>query len=227
MLAYATPRLTFVVTVATFNIRHGLGRDGAVDLGRTAAALTATRAGLVALQEVDRFLPRSGGVDQTEELAARTGMSGIFFPTLARGRGHYGLAVLADEPVEGHLEELPRVAGEEPRGMVILPWRGVHVVATHLAQRGEARDRQTEALAARAAALPPPVLVLGDLNQGLRTLTPLRDAGFHGGPHRATFSWGRQIDHVLVGPGLRLVDVRTVATAASDHLPLVAEIEVF
>ncbi|MGH2729475.1 MAG: endonuclease/exonuclease/phosphatase family protein, partial [Actinomycetota bacterium] len=52
--------------VATFNVRHGLGRDDALDLKRTAAVIARTAADIVALQELDRNLARSEFVDQPE-----------------------------------------------------------------------------------------------------------------------------------------------------------------
>ncbi len=46
----------------TYNIQYGKGRDGRVDLSRIADEVSG--ADLIALQEVDRFWPRTGNVDQ-------------------------------------------------------------------------------------------------------------------------------------------------------------------
>jgi endonuclease/exonuclease/phosphatase family metal-dependent hydrolase len=71
------------VRLATYNLLHGLDlRRGTVDLDATAAAIAALDADVVAVQEVDRGLPRSGGVDQVAELAARLGGTGVFAPAL-------------------------------------------------------------------------------------------------------------------------------------------------
>ena len=52
--------------IATFNILHGRSPDdGRVDLDRYVAALGAIDADVVALQEVDRYQPRSAGADLT------------------------------------------------------------------------------------------------------------------------------------------------------------------
>ena len=51
----------------TYNIRYGLGQDQRFDLARIAA--TVEGADVIALQEVERFWPRSGMVDQAAELA--------------------------------------------------------------------------------------------------------------------------------------------------------------
>lgn len=51
----------------TYNIQYGLGQDGRYDLERTAAAVSG--ADVIALQEVERFWPRSGMVDEVAEMA--------------------------------------------------------------------------------------------------------------------------------------------------------------
>jgi endonuclease/exonuclease/phosphatase family metal-dependent hydrolase len=91
-----------------------------VDLEAAAEAVAALGADVVALQEVDRGLPRTGGVDQVAELAARTGLHGVFAPALlgdpdtrwtavgdgdAGGAG-YGVGLLSRVP----LRDVRRVA---------------------------------------------------------------------------------------------------------------------
>lgn len=53
--------------LVTYNIQYGTGRDGVVDLRRIADALGG--ADVIALQEVERFWPRSGNIDQAQALA--------------------------------------------------------------------------------------------------------------------------------------------------------------
>ena len=60
--------------ILTYNIHHGEGLDGRIDLPRIAAVIAAQRPDLVALQEVDRNARRSGGVDQAAELGRLTGL---------------------------------------------------------------------------------------------------------------------------------------------------------
>ena len=72
--------------VATFNMLHGMDLatgDGS-DLEATAAVIEGLGADVVALQEVDRGLPRSGGVDQVAHLCAvlGPGWEGVFAPAL-------------------------------------------------------------------------------------------------------------------------------------------------
>src|SRR5690606_35287485 len=55
---------------------------------------------LVSLQEVDKGTTRSGGIDQTAELSARTGLAGYFAKARVFQGGDYGVAILSKLPVE-------------------------------------------------------------------------------------------------------------------------------
>lgn len=111
------------VRVVSWNVLHGRDYErGVVDLDACAAAVGSLGADVVALQEVDRYQDRSDGVDQVKELAARTGMHGVFAPALYGspedqwepfvkpdhgGRG-YGIGMLSRYPIMGHvIERLP------------------------------------------------------------------------------------------------------------------------
>jgi endonuclease/exonuclease/phosphatase family metal-dependent hydrolase len=214
--------------VVTFNIRHGRGTDGVVDLDRTASVIRAMGADLIALQELDRNFPRSGRVDQPAVLAELIGMQMAFFPTVVDGNRSYGVALAAREAVDARFEPLPRIAHEEPRGVVVGRSSGMTVLATHLSTERWARAAQTRALARLARDAPPPVVVLGDLNQRSWSwsLVALRAAGLHGDR-----SWrGRArslggIDHVFAGRGARVVGTWTRPTTASDHPAIGAVVE--
>ena len=214
--------------VATFNVHHCQGLDGRVDIARIAGVMSETGAELIALQELDRHLPRSGLVDQPAALESATGMSIFFHPTLTRTRGDYGIAIAARAPVEASFEPLPQIADEEPRGLLATTYRGISVIATHLSRDRKASAAQIAALAATAAGMTPPVLMLGDLNAEVAALGPLEDAGLvpcAGVPTMPARRPRRQIDHVLAGPGLALSGGWSIPTDASDHRPLVADVE--
>lgn len=218
------------LTVATFNIHHGEGTDGRLDLERTAAAIVATRAELIALQELDRGFGRSNRVDQPAELAKLTGLGLHFFPTVRRGGGEYGIALASSDDLIVDVRTLPRRGEEEPRGAIQTGWRDVRVIGVHLATQRAARRLQAPALVEMAAPSSGPVVVLGDLNATHRELRRLRDDGLVAGPGRdptvRSRVGGRRIDHVLAGGGARVLRTWTIPADASDHLPLVARIEV-
>jgi endonuclease/exonuclease/phosphatase family metal-dependent hydrolase len=100
--------------VVSYNIRHGQGMDGRVDLERIARILESLRPDLVALQEVDRGCTRSGDADQAAVLGRRLGLHHAFAAFMEYQGGEYGLAVLSRHPVEEvRRHVLP--PGAEPR----------------------------------------------------------------------------------------------------------------
>jgi endonuclease/exonuclease/phosphatase family metal-dependent hydrolase len=237
------------VRVATFNIHHGDGFPGGVDLDRTARAIAATGGRLVGLQEVDRhFGERTGFVDQAGRLAERLGMTAVFGanidrppPTPGAPRRQYGNAILSAYPVSTWTNTLlPRPEGGEQRGLlqavVAVDGAAVSVFATHLQyDSASERQAQADAVAAVVAATPGPRVLLGDLNARpasveVRRLTAvLVDAWPVAGSGRGdTFSAvlpRARIDYVLSSADLVARAAAVVRSWASDHRPLAATLE--
>jgi len=217
-----------VLSVATFNIHHGRGRDGRVDLERTAAVIRAMQPDLVALQELDVEMGRSGGIDQPRVLGGAIGMEVHFFPTLTVGDAQYGIGLAARDELWCNFEELPRVGEDERRIVVIARWRDLTVVSTHLSRVAEARALQTGALAKIAGEQDGPTIVLGDLNQTAGELTSMMNVGFKRARPRTPLRWWLRphpkVDHILVKPPLSARRARLVPTRWSDHSAVVAEI---
>jgi endonuclease/exonuclease/phosphatase family metal-dependent hydrolase len=223
MLAYEHP-YPASMRVATFNVHHCEGRDGRVDTDRIARVVTEIGADVIALQELDLGLERTGFVNQPEELAAATGMTVEFHSLLQSGEGRYGIALAATEPFRSEKILLPRLATEEPRAALVARWRETTFIGTHLSRSRRARRAQIGALAALTKRVDRPVVVMGDLNEPPAGLGPLLDAGLTG-PPRTLLGPGRRIDHILAGPGLRITGFEVLRTRASDHPALVADLE--
>lgn len=139
----------------------------------TAAAITALRPDVVALQEVQDRPPTLP--NQAAALATASGMTSVFAPAVAFRGGHEGLAILSRFPVRAQVATpLPHATAEEARvllsvaietGLAAPTW--VHT--THLNYRlhhGREREDQVMAIADVVAARPDdvPQIVLGDFN---------------------------------------------------------------
>lgn len=218
-----------MLRIATFNVHHGRGNDGKVDLERTASTILETAADLVALQELDRDVRRSGHVDQPARLQELTGMVVRFFPTAHYGGGEFGLGVAMKERWESHPQLLPRTPFDRRHGVIRVRVGDVEVLATHLSRMLPSRLVEVSRLFSICRQLRSPKVVLGDFNMSGPGLTSMRLAGVaKTGGLQPTFPSerpSRQPDHVLVSTDLRTVRAFTVESAASDHLPLVVEVE--
>jgi len=227
----------------TYNIRNGRGRDNRVDLDRIASVIASYAPDVVALQEVDVGRPRSGGVDQTAYLANRLDMSATFGATIEHGAGErYGLATLTRLPLLGARRlSLPAQLvrrRSEPRCALVTrlawpaPGHELDIVNTHLSVLPGERPAQVAAIAGDLEA--DEVLVVGDFNctpwsSAFRTLCGgLRPAT------RRVRSWPARLpvlalDHILFRGPLEVVHAGPwtagAARHASDHLPVVAELE--
>ena len=213
------PRPVPQLVIATFNVHHCEGLDGRIDLERIADVVTRTGASVVALQELDEHMKRSGGVDQPAELSRLTGLHIGFVPTLQRGGGSYGIGLATKDKVVWRPHELPLVGDEEPRAAIVATMPGLTIVAAHLSLQPGPRATQTQALADLVRDLEGPIVLLGDLNQPRRTLTPLFEAGLDSPrwPRKTLVRRFAQRDHVLAGRGARVGRRRVIRTRASDH----------
>lgn len=143
----ATPNLK----VLTYNIHHGEGTDGKLDLERIAKVIRDSEADLVALQEVDQNVGRSGQVDQPAKLAELAGYPyWAFVASIPLDQGKYGNAVLSKWKFDKtSFVALPivNVRGAEQRSallsVVTVPDAGSPLVfiATHFDHRRPHEDR--------------------------------------------------------------------------------------
>src|ERR1043166_5626 len=85
--------------VMTYNIHHGEGIDGKVDVLRIADVIKREQADIVALQEVDKGVARTERRDLPAELAALTGLTCVFSNNFHYQGGEYGNAVLTHFPI--------------------------------------------------------------------------------------------------------------------------------
>ena len=228
------------IRVISYNIHHGEGLDGKVDLKRIADVLMAESPDVVALNEVDQGTRRTKGVDMPAELAALTKMEAVFIKNIDFEGGGYGNAVLTRLPIrrqENH--KLPSHYKGEQRGVLELELGDADekepliFLCTHLDYRPEDHERMAsvktiEDVAARHKDWP--TILAGDLNARPDSAVlgefgkTWKRANAEPIPTFPAAEPKNQIDYVLVRPPARweTVEARVLEDAiASDHRGIV------
>jgi endonuclease/exonuclease/phosphatase family metal-dependent hydrolase len=233
--------------VLTYNIHHGEGTDGKLDLARIARVINEQKPDLVAVQEVDVNTQRTGGVDQAAELAKLTGLHVVFGKSIDYRGGQYGNAVLSRFPIDKHaVHPLPGKPEAERRTaleVVVRPWEGgpaLTFVGTHLDHTRDETDRLRQADEINrlftTVERRGPLILAGDLNATPTAETISRftahwtDAAGKAGaaPTIPAGNPRSRIDYVLLRPAdqWRVVETSVVPeSVASDHRPVLAVVE--
>jgi endonuclease/exonuclease/phosphatase family metal-dependent hydrolase len=238
------PSSAATLRVMSYNIQHGRGMDGKVDLERIAEVIKEAKAEIVALQEVDRGVARTDRRDLPAELAKLTGMEVFFDKNIPHQDGEYGNAVLTRFPILQRTNtHLRMLRPHEQRGVIQLildvHGRKVLFMNTHIDYRREDSERlenvaQFKEILAGYPGMP--VIFCGDFNdlpgsrthKGMKAL--LADAWEMAGESDGfTFRADnpvRRIDYIWISPEMvKPLKLWVPSTLASDHLPLVAELQ--
>lgn len=235
--------------VLCYNIHYGQGMDGEYNIPRLADAIKAAKPDLVALQEVDVGVLRSGRVHQLQKLGELTGLTARFGPTQHYEGGLFGNAVLTRLPILDELiQPLPYTDATPerqtyPRGALVITVQApdgkpLRFISTHF-QHNVPEDRVEEAKAINK--------LFADSTDKLRTILagdfnakpeeePIRileERWLHAmdesrAPSAPSVNPKSRIDYILYRPrtDFRLVSSEVLPEAmASDHRPVLAVIE--
>jgi endonuclease/exonuclease/phosphatase family metal-dependent hydrolase len=238
------------LVVVTYNVHKCIGGvDRRYNPERVCNAIGQLAPDFLLLQEVDEGAKRSRMHRQVDIIGDDLGLRHrTWFPNhFMRGGGSYGNAILSRFPLVDTQNIDLTVAGRKARSVLHAKFRvpvrrrlrTVHVFNMHLGLLERDRRSQLEkfmnahpfaGLHART-----PIIVGGDFNDVWGTIGPelLGPAGFRGptSRHRTFPAWApmRALDAVYVRGDVVLEDVTTGksigARTASDHLPLVAKLE--
>ncbi len=222
-----------------YNIHHGEGLDGRIDIKRIAEVISREKPDLVALQEIDKKCTRSGKIDIAEELGTLLGMEYRFGKAMDFQGGEYGLAVLSKIIItETIRHQLPK--GDEPRCALEIKVqlenysKPVSFVSIHNSWNSEyVREKQINALLKSLGEIDHPVVLAGDFNakHSDEPMKLLQRAGWkilaresknksylEGGNSTIDFFVIRDFPKALVK--YRKIDEKV----ASDHKPIFVEI---
>jgi endonuclease/exonuclease/phosphatase family metal-dependent hydrolase len=240
------------VRVMTYNVHSCIGTDGRHDPRRIARVIAHYHPDIIALQELDAGNPRSGGTHQAMRIAELLRLEYHFHAVREADDSGFGNAILSRFPLKvlraGGLPAKAARRGSETRGALWVEADAdgipVQILNTHLGLWPRERLEQARALAGprwlggRRREIP--LIVCGDLNcgPGSPAYAALRqdlfDCQLQLKNHRPRNTWFTgfplaRLDHIFVGAPLRARQIHIpsfhLARAASDHFPLVADIE--
>ena len=231
-----------------YNIHYGQGGDGRFDIRRLAEVINKAKPDLVALQEVDVGVKRSGSIHQLRQLAEDTGLAARFGPTQHYEGGLFGNAVLTRFPIlDVVIHPLPYTDSTPqrvtyPRGAIAVTVRGpggklLRFVSTHF-QHNVAEDRVAEAKAINALFAQddsPLTILAGDMNAtpGAEPIQVLLQHWSNAtdeppSPSAPATQPTSRIDYIFYRPasGFRVKQAEVIAESmASDHRPVFAVLE--
>jgi endonuclease/exonuclease/phosphatase family metal-dependent hydrolase len=226
------------VTLASYNIHIGLGRDGRLAPERIASVVQELKADVVALQEVPLGSRR---FNMPSYLRKAIDYEVVPGPTIVDPlRGDFGNALLTRRRVLSSCQIDLSVEGREPRCALDVTLAcgadTLRVAATHLGLQPAERRAQVTKLLAALSGTPASraTILLGDLNEWFLWGRPLRwlHRHFEETPAPATFPAGLPLlalDRIWVKPRHLLrrlfVHASPLARVASDHLPVVAQLQ--
>ncbi len=241
-----------MLRVMTYNVHGGIGTDRQLNLERIAQVIAEYQPDIVALQELDVALARSGRIHQAKIIAEILKMEFRFHAAMTREvDGEYGDALLSRWPLRmikaDRLPTYPSRLAFEPRGAlwaaIETPIGPVQVINTHLGLSAGERLAQIDALLGEdwigARDIAVPLILCGDFNAlplslaYRRAASILCDAQKSLPGHRALATFPSRwpilrLDHILSTHDLapqKIVAPKTPLTRiASDHLPLIVDL---
>ena len=230
------PATSTMIRLLAYNIKHGRGNDGRVDLQRTADVIRRVRADVVALQEVDKKVERSGQLNEAKRLAELTGLPyhafGSFFDYQG---GEYGMAIISRYPLRD-IKRLRLPDGAEPRASLIVTvaaQKSFRLANVHFYRDERERLAQAQALLKYLQNEKLPSVIAGDFNSRPKSAVLKLFADWNipdKGVDHFTFPSDRprvEIDFLMFRPENAFVvnEVDVVKESlASDHRPVLMEV---
>jgi len=226
--------------IASYNIHKCRGTDGQVRPDRIVTVIKEFGADLVALQEVDHRIGTRTGLLNPAEIESETGLSLLTQSDIIDGHGWHGNALLVRGQPLHYRRARVNLPGIEPRGAVFaeldLGEGMFRVIAVHLGLLRRSRLAQAEALLDAFLEMSPmPTIMLGDFNEWRRvrrSALAVLEPVFGSLPALSSFPSGLPflpMDRMLDWPPSLIthfgIHDTPMARLASDHLPLVAHVD--
>ncbi|MBL4883680.1 MAG: endonuclease/exonuclease/phosphatase family protein [Planctomycetaceae bacterium] len=232
--------------VLCYNIHYGQGNDGVYDVARLAEVIKRTKPDLVALQEIDVHVERSGREHQIQMLGKLTGLQARFGPTQHYEGGLFGNGVLSRLPIlDVLIQPLPYTESTPekttyPRAAIAVTVKlpdgtPLRFISTHF-QHNMPEDRIAEAKAINRHFANPndltPTILAGDMNakpeaEPILELNKkwINAINKEAAPTAPSGTPRNRIDYIFYrnAPNLKLKQTEVIPEKmASDHRPVFA-----
>ena len=229
----------------TYNIQHGVGTDGRLDLDRVAQVIEQSGADVIGLNEVDFALKRSGFKNQVRYLAKTLNMNYAFGASVRRVTGSYGNAILSKYPinnVENYILPAIDENNSETRSLlkaeIEIPnnkQESYHIMSTHLSLNKKERSEQIKWIDNFVSNHTGAYILMGDFNTDVEEiiytvknindtpdkLTPL----LNGLKTFPSLNPSKGIDLYFSSSQLEVIKAYSIESDASDHLPVYIELK--
>jgi len=228
------------ITVMSYNIRHGSDLSGVMALKQQAEFIKQYDVDLLALQEVDNKVQRSGMVDQPDFFAEYLTLNATFQKFMNYQGGEYGIAAFSKGSFKS-TGEIKLPAGLEPRSMINgitkLDTHTIRFIPVHLDWIKDDATRLSQAQTLlNSLNRELPIILAGDFNDlpGSRVMKLFVDAGFKfTTKNRPTFHGDEEveIDFIAVRSSHRknisLVTSKVIEQRKlSDHAAIISVIRI-
>jgi endonuclease/exonuclease/phosphatase family metal-dependent hydrolase len=228
-----------MITVASYNIRKGIGTDRLRRPGRILDVIEEMNPDIIALQEADRRFGSRTTALPVDLIAQRGHFTPVPFDTGEKSIGWHGNAVLVRSECLILDQGIIAIPSLEPRGAVFtdiaIRGKGLRIIAMHLDLSGLWRKRQARHIIEHLASLrlKLPTILMGDLNEWSMQGGCLKVFGethriAHTGPSFHSRRPIGRLDRIMVSDGIHIAASGThnseKAQRASDHLPVWAKI---
>lgn len=242
------------IKAITFNICHGEGIDGVIDIKRQAEFINKYNPDILILQELDMYTLRVHKRFQLEEMSKYTGLKyKSMCSTIRYKEGFYGIGTLNKYPVESavNFPMMSLYPENEKRGILFnkvrIEDKIVNIFNLHLATMEHERILAIEELVNIIETIPKNenIIVAGDFNIGISKI----------GNHKYSFenketyteyetlkkrlsklpntepTWFSEtaiacIDTMFYSSNMKLIEVKTLKSEISDHCAVFAEFEI-
>lgn len=221
--------------IASYNIRKAVGLDWKRSGERIVRVLEEIDADVVLLQESDKRIGARAGVLPVQDLLQRLGYRLVDLSTRPQSHGWHGNAILyRDHALNLKRSTRIELPSLEPRGAVsaLFATPNLEVIGVHLGLARRSRTGQLTALRRHIEGSDHPVLIAGDFNAWRRD--PAIAAALGGSMILPGNSFHASLPTAPLDRFVLKGDVRQVAAhvhgsalaaRASDHLPIVIDLE--